>query len=579
MLRFSNYIFYYSLCSICLLILVLSFNIRAQTIDESTIIQQQNRVLQQEQQRIDQLEQEIRNKQKAPPSISFPKSPAQQFPDSDQCFFAKQINLIDATFPSPAKQQSLTKDYVNRCVTLAELNELIAIITNFYFEKGYVTARITIGPQDISDEIIDLLVVEGKVEAILMNGQPTNTLELKTAFPHIIDRPLNIRDFEQGLDQMNGLRSNQATIEINAGTQQGSSIVDIINIPGKKWFLEASVNNSGSDETGLAQGSIKAETNNLFQANDLLVLEASKNISDGIDLGSSESLYFLASLPYGYWDFQWSSNYYYYQLSIISLDQKFINHGISRNNGLTVTNTIYRNKASLLNIEAGITVKDTLNYLDQVKLTANSYRLTTTNIGMNYTVNALGGTLLVGGNYHRGITAFDAHDDENREDQETENQPQSQFEKYSYNLSYIHRFLINGFSFKNQHSLSGQWSKDTLYGNERISIGSPTTVRGYENASISGDQGFYIRNKLNLEFTPSTNNIRKIEPFIALDYGHIKKDESDPLEKGYLSGMAIGLNASGDHMNLDLTLSKPFEHSNFIEEKGYSILTAFTLKF
>jgi hemolysin activation/secretion protein len=45
--------------------------------------------------------------------------------------------------------------------------------------------------------------------------------------------------------------------------------------------------------------------------------------------------------------------------------------------------------------------------------------------------------------------------------------------------------------------MDSQISKDTLFGSEQFSVGGYYSVRGFRENYISGDHGYYFRNKAN----------------------------------------------------------------------------------
>ena len=47
-------------------------------------------------------------------------------------------------------------------------------------------------------------------------------------------------------------------------------------------------------------------------------------------------------------------------------------------------------------------------------------------------------------------------------------------------------------------TLDSQYSLDTLYGSNQFSIGGEYTIRGFREGTISGDNGYYIRNDLRM---------------------------------------------------------------------------------
>ena len=127
----------------------------------------------------------------------------------------------------------MTAPYGNRCVGLAEINAVLRDVTHLYIDHGYVTSRAYVPQQDIrKTRILRLLVVEGTLSDIYLNGRKVvDSGSLATAFPGLIGRVVNIRDIEQGLDQMNRLQAKDAKSAMLPGPKDGTSILNIENRP------------------------------------------------------------------------------------------------------------------------------------------------------------------------------------------------------------------------------------------------------------------------------------------------------------------------------------------------------------
>ena len=110
--------------------------------------------------------------------------------------------------------------YENKCVGLAEINTLLQDLTYVYLDKGFITSRATCPTGHREDQTLRLIVVEGLLSDIYLNGKPGSLSGvLATAFPgmkHIV----NMRDIEQGLDQINRLSSNNAKTAMLPGTDE-----------------------------------------------------------------------------------------------------------------------------------------------------------------------------------------------------------------------------------------------------------------------------------------------------------------------------------------------------------------------
>ncbi|CAM2828307.1 POTRA domain-containing protein [Vibrio neptunius] len=129
------------------------------------------------------------------------------------------------------------------CIGLNEINEYLRMITNHYVKSGYVTSRAFLIPQDLSSGVLKIVILEGKIEQILLNGAPSPSLDM--ALPRTTGRVLNLRDIEQGLEQINRLSRYNAQIQFLPGKKQGYSIVDIKTEPGRIVSASAGLSNGG----------------------------------------------------------------------------------------------------------------------------------------------------------------------------------------------------------------------------------------------------------------------------------------------------------------------------------------------
>lgn len=93
-----------------------------------------------------------------------------------------------------------------------------------------------------------------------------------TIFPGVQGSVLQLRDIEQGLEQLNRLPSNNAAMRIEPGAKAGASRVLISNVQKRTWRLSAGVDNLGQESTGLAQYTLGFEKDNFLGCNDQLAV-------------------------------------------------------------------------------------------------------------------------------------------------------------------------------------------------------------------------------------------------------------------------------------------------------------------
>ncbi|TCR80208.1 hemolysin secretion/activation protein ShlB/FhaC/HecB [Rhizobium sp. BK376] len=195
--------------------------------------------------------------------------PAQQ-PAPGACFAISHVELAGVTRLPTSATDRIISAYRNKCIGVAQINILMRDITTLYLDKGYVTSRIFVPAQDIAgSKVLKLVAVEGKLSDIYINGKPAlDSAMLETAFPGMKDHIANLRDIEQGLDQINRLQSNKAKTAMLPGKDEGTSILNIQNVPEHAWHASFANNNLGQEETGYSSSTLSLGYDGLLGLND-----------------------------------------------------------------------------------------------------------------------------------------------------------------------------------------------------------------------------------------------------------------------------------------------------------------------
>ena len=151
--------------------------------------------------------------------------PTEAAPPDEACLPIQTIAVTGVTLLTKAVRAT-ARDYEGRCLGLSALNDLLEQLTFLYLAQGYITSRAFLPEQDLADGTLEIVVVEGRLADIVMDAAPgAHQGQIHTAFPGQIGAPVNLRDIEQGLDQLNRLRANNATVELEAGAEPGASVL------------------------------------------------------------------------------------------------------------------------------------------------------------------------------------------------------------------------------------------------------------------------------------------------------------------------------------------------------------------
>lgn len=249
-----------------------------------------------EQQR--KLYEELKNLDKSIPSSnlsSIKKADTVADTNDTVCFMTHSITLKNSRLIRESIQKKLIEPYLEKCNGITSLNTLANSFNRYYFEHGYITSRVYIPPQDISNGVVELTALEGKIETIISDNRKT-----AGAFMLMEGDALNLTDLESALGQINRMRSAQTRMELVPGREAGGSTVILNNREKSPFFGFVGVNNYGIVSTGKIQLSGGFIWENLFGFSDILTLNINttdKRKAGQNSLGNGVSY----SIPLGKW--------------------------------------------------------------------------------------------------------------------------------------------------------------------------------------------------------------------------------------------------------------------------------------
>lgn len=527
--------------------------------DRNQARQQQERVLQEQRQRLQELQQL--------PGVQ-PSAPAQT-PADERCIEVRSIRLLGANLIDSPARARLLAPYQGRCLGVAQLNELLKSVTQFYLDRGYVTSRAYLPEQDLSDGELEVLVVEGRLEGIDSSAIASER-ELAMSFPGEVGEPLSLRELEQLIDQLGRLPSRPAQLELLPGKEVGGSRVQLKGEPGKPWRVGLNRHNDGDVSTGEQQWGASLEWDSpLGLADQLSLRGGGDTVSDHWQHSANQSLYY--SLPYGWWTFSYSYSQSYYRTLNEANGFSFETDGDSKTQQLRGERVLHRDNVSKTAASLGISQVHTRNYLEDSLIDVSSQRLTESQLGFNHGRRVGGAFVNVDLGWQQGIGALDAQ----HEGTPRGGQPVARYNKYSLTASYLQPFQLWGESLSFDSLLNAQRSEDVLYSPQRISIDGLSSVRGFKEQSLSGDSGGYWRNQLRwrrpVGWEPLRPFVQEYGLAFAYDMGMIRSERYNPVQRGRLSGNAIEFNARGPNMAASVTFARSLERPDAIERQEHPV--------
>ncbi|WP_309475710.1 ShlB/FhaC/HecB family hemolysin secretion/activation protein [Pseudomonas alvandae] len=526
--------------------------------DTDLIRERQNRLLEEQRRRLEELK-DLPGKEARPVQ---PTKPA-----DTRCFPIKTIELKGADALSERERQRLLAPYINQCLGVPQLNELLKTITDAYLEKGLVTSRAYLPQQDLSSGHLQVLVVEGRLEGL--KGAEDSGLskrELAMSFPGKPGDLLNLREIEQMVDQLNRLPSNSARMELTPGQNIGGSEVLVQNTPQKPWRAGLSRHNDGQKSTGEQQWGASLDWDSPLGLADQLALRGGHDaISDHQKTSRNAMLYY--NLPFGWWNL----SYTYSQSEYRALGQangfNFKQSGDSQNHQVLLERVVHRDAVSKTSLNTGLAYLRTNNFIEDSKLAESSNRISEAQFGINHGRRIGNAFVNLDLGMQQGIGALDAQGDH----EPGPGLPDARYRKYTATLSYLQAFQVWGESFSFSSLMTGQRSEDALFSPQRMSLGGLSSIRGYKDQTLAGDSGGYWRNDLRWSRPVTLEWLRPVfaeyGTSLGYDQGVIRGDRYNGSEHGRMSSNSLELFARGEHLSASVTFAHSLERPDALTER------------
>ncbi|WP_109484164.1 ShlB/FhaC/HecB family hemolysin secretion/activation protein, partial [Paraburkholderia sp. C35] len=284
-----------------------------------------------------------------------------ELPHESPCFRIDTFTLdVPTTLPDVARKHGTSNlpldpfwfgrewldHYRGQCIGKAGLDILIKGLQQTILSRGYVTTRVLLPEQDLSTGTLKVALVPGVVRHLRF-ADPDTRGTWKSAFPSRDGDLLNVRDLEQGLEQMKRVASQDVDMKIEPTDAPGESDV-ILNIKrSKPWTFVVSTDNSGTKSTGKWQGNVSLGIDNPLGLNDVFTVGANQDLSFNNKALGSHGFNGSYSVPWGYWTATLSGNTNTYYTNIAAVNDTFVSSGNSQTAAFRIARVLSRSQADV----------------------------------------------------------------------------------------------------------------------------------------------------------------------------------------------------------------------------------------
>lgn len=473
--------------------------------------------------------------QQAPAQIEVPQptvvnlpegADVETLPDVEPLFRIDHVEFTGDTVLGAKALDAIAAPFIGKQLGRNRINLLLRRVTEAFIAQGYITTRAYLGAQNLASGTLKINLVDGKVSAFTLNGHPLRPRDpnepwytthgggLVTdagtawAFADSSGDVLRLPDLEQGVDQINRLRRNQAEIQIMPGATPGDSVVAVTNHYGDRVFYDLGMDNYGSSQTGTLRYRAGVEADNLIGLQESLSFNY-------VGTQDSNAVVFSAAAPYGYQTFSYTTSLSEYQQTISDVA---LVEGRTFSQILGWNDVLSRSRAGRTSVDVTLTKMRTERSVNGIELSPQD--LTVLRVGVNGLHRFVARDQAAAATWDVGVSEglpwlSASHDGDDLDEADAH----SQFTKLDATATLqVALGTLAGTQWTYRGTLRGQYSRVAMFGNEQIFLGGMDSVRGFTEGGIAGDSGFYLRNEAAWQNVPVWHDAH-LEPYVFLDGG------------------------------------------------------------
>ncbi len=471
------------------------------------------------------------------------------------CFEIDNIDIQGVESLPIHQVTNLIEPYLHSCMGQNAVDNILQVLTQAYLDIGLITSRAYVPPQDLSSGLLQIVVVEGKIEDVVLarivDGKisPGKPSRFKFAFPTGPGKILNLRDLEQGMDQINRVASAQGQLDIAPGQGIGGSVLNVAYADEDRFRLKFDLTHNTTD-TGFSQSaSLGFNADNLLGVNDTLYL----GLSGGENSNTLSTIY---SFPIGNLTVTARGNYSESLSQLTSTSELF-----EPNTSVSITGSwmLSRDSTRKTRLELRAGSSDNRRYVNGSQLTPQQIR--TARLGVRHEEFGEGRYVA----YDVGLTVGKLVSDTSG--LTVGSGPQEKFGVLDFSLTH-QKSLGSGSSLYT--SLSGQYSSSPLFSPQQISIGGSGSLRGINGSSVSGDNGVILSSEYTLPAdifsVDSIGWLDGVSGFFFLDAGLIADREGSAQHAGV--GLGAGAKVFVGKASFNFSVGFPVKTSGSISSNG-----------
>lgn len=458
---------------------------------------------------------------------------------------------------------------IGRCLGREGVNIALSRAQQRLIERGYVTSRTVLQTQSIADGRLTLTLLPGRIGAIRF-AQADPRANAWNAVPARPGDILNLRDVEQALENFNRVPSVEADIQITPAAAPDQSDLVIAWRQSRPFRFDATLDDSGSRNTGKYLGSVTLSHDHWWTLNDLFYVTLTQDLGGGRPGQRGmrgHTVHY--SVPMDHWLLGITQSAYRYHQNVAGLNQDYVYSGRNENAEIQLSRLLHRNATQKTSASLKGWLRRSENFIDDTEIGAQRRATGGWELGLAHKAFLGHTTLDVTLARKRGTAAFGAIP----APEEPFHEGTSRMRITTLDMNLMAPFALGEQKLRYGGALRVQRNGTVLTPPDRFAIGGRYTVRGFDGeSSLSAERGWTVRNDLGW-------TLGDTEAYLGMDYGSVSGPSTQFLAGRHLAGAVLGVRSNAGPLKYDLFIGRPISKPTYFPTRsavaGFSLSASF----
>jgi hemolysin activation/secretion protein len=492
------------------------------------------------------------------------------FPSEQPCWHLKQVavNVEDNAF-RPAFLDNLTRQAEGECIGAQGIQYLGKHLQNEIINKGYLTSYITIPDQDLRTGKLIYEVKAGRVGNIFLSPQSDGYFTLANNLPLKKNEVVNLKDLEQGAENLQRIPGSRATLQLYPGSEPGLSDIVITRHQDRYWKVGAWADDAGSRRSGRYQAGGAAYLYNPCTLNDIFFVSAGRDLAFSHAFGSQNAAVGY-SIPWGYWSLDLYASRSRYRQALVGSWGALPFISLYRHTSAELGRVLSHSRTQKTRASLKIFKGTSRHFLDDIEVGVMHKQSPAWKVSFTHQHYFDRAALDATVSYQDRLGWLASSETA----EEQSKQISRRARVLNVDIQGLAKFELTGPRFSYAPRLNVQYSPDELTQQHRFSIGNRWTVRGFDGEnSLSDNSGWFLTNEFIWELPAAAHRV-----YSGMDVGKII-GKSVAYNKSVIAGGVMGIKGSRWGSSYDFFIGTPFiKPKNFTTDSvnmGFSLQWGF----